>query len=312
MLTQLSTSLAFQGVCRPVALLINIVIGCCIKTQTALLLTLKYRLSENLELTKEQLVKLFIKNENKLSTGFVGTPLLCNVLSENGLNDLAYKLLLNEEYPGWLHEIKLGATTVWERWNSVLDDGSISGTGMNSLNHYSYGSIVEWMFRHGAGLDFLSEERSLAGCRKVTIRPQLNWELKSLKAIYDSPAGKYQSSWEFIDSTHVKISVKIPFGCTAVLVLPYAKDEKQHNLSAGEYVFTYETSELIKKEYSTHTPVQELKTSPEAMQILKDIDFLDRLPKQFLQMSLRELSQCTGGMIKEEDLDRLDQLLAQF
>ena len=121
---------------------------CAEKTQTGLLLALKYHLSEDEELTREMLKKLFRESRNKLNTGFVGTSLLCNVLTDNGMTDTAYRLLLNEEYPGWLHEVKLGATTVWERWNSLDEDGKISSTGMNSLNHYSYGAILEWMFRH--------------------------------------------------------------------------------------------------------------------------------------------------------------------
>ena len=75
------------------------------------------------------------------------------MLTDNGMNDLAYELLLNEEFPGWLYEVKLGATTVWERWNSLLTDGTISGISMNSMNHYAYGSIQEWMFRHVAGIN---------------------------------------------------------------------------------------------------------------------------------------------------------------
>lgn len=79
-----------------------------------------------------------LKEENMhLTTGFVGTPLLCPVLTENGHADAAYTLLLNEDFPSWLYEVNMGATTVWERWNSVLPDGSISDTGMNSLNHYA-------------------------------------------------------------------------------------------------------------------------------------------------------------------------------
>lgn len=285
---------------------------CCIKTQTALLLTLKYHLSDNEELTKEQLNKLFVKSGNKLNTGFVGTPIMCNVLSENGMNDLAYKLLLNEEYPGWLHEVKLGATTVWERWNSVLDDGSISGTGMNSLNHYSYGSIVEWMFRHVAGFDFLTEEKASPGCRKVVIEPKLSWNLKTARAVYVSPAGEYRSSWEIIDPTHVKICVKIPFGCTSTLILPEAKEDERHELTTGEYTFTYETAKSLKIRYSADTPIQELKTNPEVMKTLSSIEFLDQLPEQFLQMSLRQLSESTGGLLPTEYLDQLDQVLAQF
>ena len=123
----------------------------CRENADRLVLALKYHLSDNERLTEQMLRKLLRDNKNKLNTGFVGTPLLCNVLTEHGMTDLAYRLLLNEEYPGWLHEVKLGATTVWERWNSLDENGRISSTGMNSLNHYSYGAVLEWIFRHVPG-----------------------------------------------------------------------------------------------------------------------------------------------------------------
>ena len=192
---------------------------CCIKTQTALLLTLKYHLSDNIELTKRQMNKLFEDSGNKLKTGFVGTPLLCNVLSDFGMDELAYTLLLNEEYPGWLNEVKLGATTVWERWNSLLSDGTISGIGMNSMNHYAYGSVVEWMFRHSAGI---SPTEDAPGFTRVEFAPLLNREMGSMEAEYDSPSGVYRSAWRFQDDTHVELSVTVPFGCSAALKLPMA------------------------------------------------------------------------------------------
>ena len=161
---------------------------CCIKTQTALILALKYHLSENEELTKKTLRLLFQISGDKLKTGFTGMPLMCPVLSENGMNDLAYTLLLNEDYPGWLHEVKLGATTVWERWNSLDENGDISSTGMNSLNHYAYGSILEWVFRYVTGFR-VSEEHP--GSRHLLIAPTLNWKLKRAKGSYHSAAGTY-------------------------------------------------------------------------------------------------------------------------
>lgn len=232
---------------------------CCIKTQTALVLTLKYHLTDNVELARKQLEKLFQDSGNKLTTGFVGTPLLCNVLSDNGYDKLAYQLLLNEEYPGWLNEVKLGATTVWERWNSLLADGSISGISMNSMNHYAYGSVAEWMFRHSAGINFKEE---VPGFRQVEFIPTLNWELHSCEGQYDSPSGLYRSAWEILDPTHVKLSVSVPFGCSATLRLPLADLEKvaasqdgnplfAHvreglcHLETGEYEVTYETAETI-------------------------------------------------------------------
>ncbi len=194
---------------------------CCIKTQTALVLTLKYHLTENEELARKQLKKLFEDSEGKLKTGFVGTPLLCNVLSDHGMSELAYGLLLNEEYPGWLNEVKLGATTVWERWNSLLSDGSISGITMNSMNHYAYGSVEEWMFRHSAGINSVD---SAPGFRQVEFIPTLNRELRSMEGYYDSPSGIYRSAWEFTDKSHVRLSVSVPFGCRATLKLPLAKE----------------------------------------------------------------------------------------
>lgn len=144
---------------------------------------------------------------------------MCNVLSDFGMEELAYRLLLNEEYPGWLNEVKLGATTVWERWNSLLSDGSISGIGMNSMNHYAYGSVVEWLFRCSAGINPAEESPGFA---RVEFAPILSRELGSMKAEYDSPSGRYRSSWRFLDDTHVELSVTVPFGCSATLKLPMA------------------------------------------------------------------------------------------
>ncbi|MCM1125931.1 MAG: glycoside hydrolase family 78 protein [Lachnospiraceae bacterium] len=229
---------------------------CCIKTQTALILTLKYHLSDNIDLTKKQLEKLFEDSGNKLRTGFVGTPLLCNVLSDNGYDRLAYGLLLNEEYPGWLNEVKLGATTVWERWNSLLSDGTISGIGMNSMNHYAYGSVEEWIFRHSAGIQPCEDA---PGFTKVEFIPTLSWELRSMDGRYDSPAGLWRCAWEMTDPSHVRLSVSVPFGCSAVLRLPMAKQETFESenvmfadvreglccLQPGDYAVEYELAESL-------------------------------------------------------------------
>ena len=101
-----------------------------------------------------------------LNTGFVGTAYLCQALTKAGLVKEAYTLLLQEDYPSWLYEVNMGATTVWERWNSVLPDGKISGTGMNSLNHYSYGSIEAWMYKKVCGLTATEP-----GFKKAVIEP---------------------------------------------------------------------------------------------------------------------------------------------
>ncbi len=125
-----------------------------IDTQTAYALTLYFSLADPSQEGHviSDLIKRLGKDKDHLKTGFVGTPFICQALSEHGAHDLAVKLFLNEDYPSWLYAVKHGATTVWERWNLVLDDGTISPEGMNSLNHYSLGAVMEWGYRYLLGL----------------------------------------------------------------------------------------------------------------------------------------------------------------
>ena len=122
----------------------------CVGTQTGLLLALHFDLTPDRKKTAEALRKAFKDNGDKLETGFVGTSILCSTLSENGMDELAYSLLLYEGYPGWLYSVRHGATTIWERWDSLDEEGHFSKSGLNSLNHYSYGSIVGWLYRYAA------------------------------------------------------------------------------------------------------------------------------------------------------------------
>jgi alpha-L-rhamnosidase len=190
---------------------------CRIKTQTALVLSLFMDLAPEAarELTARELVKRLKANGNKLDTGFVGTAYLCRALSASGNGRLAYSLLLNEEYPGWLYEVKLGATTVWERWNSLLPDGSISGTGMNSLNHYAYGAIAEWMYRNMCGIN--PDER-YPGFRRFTLRPEPDRRLHYARASVQSAMGEIKSSWEYTDGG-IKYDFTVPFDTSAEVSL---------------------------------------------------------------------------------------------
>ncbi|BBF43849.1 alfa-L-rhamnosidase [Lachnospiraceae bacterium KM106-2] len=198
-------------------------------TQTACALLLTFQLYP--KDTKEKLVtslrNLMELNDNKLNTGFVGTPLLPIALSENGMNHMAYELLLNEQYPGWLFEVNLGATTIWERWNSLLEDGTISGTEMNSLNHYAYGSIANWMYRYLCGF-----HPSMGEPVKMTIRPKPDPLIPTVSGSWDSPYGVYQCSWNYEDKNKVCYKIKIPFNGNARVIL---SDEKEFYLEAGSY-----------------------------------------------------------------------------
>lgn len=275
---------------------------CCIKTQTALLLTLKYGLSDNEELTRQQLKKLFDENDGKLRTGFVGTPLMCNILSEHGMDEMAYDLLLNEEYPGWLAEVKLGATTVWERWNSLLGDGTISGIDMNSMNHYAYGSVLEWIFRHAAGINTVD---TAPGLRSVVFEPILNSELGFIKASYDSPSGIYTSAWRLTDPAHVEIEVEVPFGGSAQLKLPLAPKtvtEDHDNpmfsnvrdgiciLEAGHYFVRYELTKPFIREYSLDNTLRELLRNRKIAEHMEQ-ELKINIPSQYLDHTINEIAE---------------------
>lgn len=203
-----------------------------VDTQTAYTLAVYFKILEDneIQVNVDKLVDKIHSNNNKLQTGFVGTPFINFVLSQNGHADLAYDLLLNEEYPGWLYEVNLGATTIWERWNSVLEDGTISLEGMNSLNHYAYGSIGEWIYREVCGFN-----QCAPGFKKVVIQPKLDKRLKYCKCSYQSVNGLYYVEWDMTD-TAVKVIVDIPFGCEATIQLLSLNKELTH----GHYEFTLE------------------------------------------------------------------------
>lgn len=197
------------------------------QTACALLLYLKLYPEGEREVITVKLAELLKKNNGHLNTGFVGTPILCMALSENGQNQLAYDLLLNEDYPGWLHEVNLGATTVWERWNSLEEDGSISGTGMNSLNHYAYGSIAEWIYRYMCGLN-----PSIGEAVKMTIYPMPDQRLKKAEGSWRSVFGKYVCAWNWKSEQEVVCNIEVPFNANARFILP---DGTEEILDCGKY-----------------------------------------------------------------------------
>ncbi|MFT8726753.1 MAG: family 78 glycoside hydrolase catalytic domain [Liquorilactobacillus ghanensis] len=294
---------------------------CTINTQTALLMTLAFNLVEDKTKIITALAKAFEETGHQFTTGFVGTALLCNTLADNGFEKVAYDLLLNEEYPGWLYEINLGATTVWERWNSVLPTGEISSAGMNSLNHEAYGSIGEFIFRHVAGISPLEEA---PGFRKVQIKPLLNWKIRQAEAKYNTAAGPYQIKWVLTDSTHVTLSVHVPLGCEALLTLPLAPEDIFTNnsneifnqvkdnecvLKPGTYKISYEITEDLHQVFSTYTPIRELFYNKKAKNLLiKNNPNILEIPLELREKSIRELSQAYIKANPEyaKQLDQLD------
>jgi len=211
---------------------------CAADTQTGLLLALQYGLSPHPEVCQKRLSEKLAMTGGKLQTGFVGTPFLNRQLTEGGQIREAYDLLLNEEYPGWLYEVNLGATTIWERWNSLSPDGTVSSTGMNSFNHYAYGAIEEWMYRYMAGLQPLEDT---PGFRKVRVAPLPDSRIGSLEMRYQSAAGTYRVKWALHEEGEFHLEVEIPFNCEAELDLPCTPKELStpRILTAGTYQFSY-------------------------------------------------------------------------
>ena len=207
------------------------------------------------------------------------------ILSDHGMEKLAWELLLYEGYPGWLREVKLGATTVWERWNSLLDDGTISGTSMNSMNHYAYGSVVEWMIRRIAGLN-VSEDHP--GCRHMDMRPLVNWKLKHQETVFDSPAGEYRSGWRILDPKHIQLQVTVPFGCTATLVLPESNGAVI-SLEPGNYEYVYETAHDLRPGYDRDTPLYVIRKDQKAWDALGSLIPLHNVPSRKRLQSINGL-----------------------
>lgn len=275
-------------------------------TQTAHALVLYmdlYREGQEQRLV-ERLEELLLENHGFLNTGFVGTSFLCPVLSRFGKPELAYHLLLNEKYPGWLYCVNMGATTIWERWNSVLPDGRMNPEGMNSLNHYAYGSILEWVYGYVAGMRPLE-----AGWKIFYLAPQPDRRLGYLKGEYRSISGTIRSSWIYKDHNTVQYEMEVPPGTTAVLVLP---GEEKVILNAGTYSFTREKAEA-KKGYTGYTDMKVLLSDGQARRILKQYaPGLLHLPQQFAQGSLKQSMLTVFSDYSRMDFDVIDEKLREL
>jgi alpha-L-rhamnosidase len=155
---------------------------------------------------------------NHLTTGFLGTPLLSQSLSDHGYLDVAYALLNQDTYPSWLYPITKGATTIWERWDGIRPDGTFQDPGMNSFNHYAYGAIGAWLYRVVAGLDADAAE---PGYKHLRIQPQPGGGLTYARASLNTMYGLAGSAWEFADG-QFRLDVTVPPNTHATVRLPHA------------------------------------------------------------------------------------------
>jgi alpha-L-rhamnosidase len=221
------------------------------ETQTSYLLALAFDLlsDENKQNAKKHLLEKIAEADNHLRTGFLGTPLLSEVLDETGEVNLMYKLLFNETYPSWFYSINQGATTIWERWNSYSKEEGFNPQRMNSLNHYAYGAIGEWMYERIAGIATIE-----AGYKKIRIAPIPKAPLTSASGSLNTPYGKVSSSWE-IKNDDFELKVVVPPNTTAQIVIP-ADTEEELRLNGTKFSDTKNAKLLDKGKETFQLEVQ--------------------------------------------------------
>lgn len=196
-------------------------------TQTECVLAAYFGLAEEPQKAAEQLVSMVKDAGTKLQTGFVGTPYLLHVLSDHGYKELAYDLLLRTEYPSWLYPVTKGATTVWEHWDGIMENGDFWSADMNSFNHYAYGAVADWVYCQAAGINTVED---YPGYEKIRIAPlpdaRLDWLEASLKTRHGLVSSRWQKQegmWRYDINTPVE----------AIVVIA----GKEYKVEKGSYVF---------------------------------------------------------------------------
>jgi alpha-L-rhamnosidase len=190
-------------------------------TQTAYAMALEYGIATDPQMRRrmgDRLADLVRAAGYRVATGFVGTPIVCDALTSTGHVDVAGRLLLQTENPSWLYPVTMGATTVWERWDSMLEDGSINPGQMTSFNHYAFGAIADWMHRTVAGL-----APAAPGYRELRIAPQPIAGLEFARVAHETPYGRAAAGWER-SGDEVLVTAQVPAGTTATVHLPDGSD----------------------------------------------------------------------------------------
>jgi alpha-L-rhamnosidase len=314
-------------------------------TQTAYLLALRFGLlTGELESEAARYLSEDVEERGHLTTGFLGTPYLAPVLSRYGDTEAAYELLLNMNYPSWLYPITMGATTIWERWDGVKPDSTFQDPGMNSLNHYAYGAIGEWLYETVAGL-----QAAAPGYKEILIAPRPGGGLTHARARHQSPYGLIESSWALANGrfhldiavpTNTRATVRLP-GADAAAVMESGRpvgesdgietvqqdgEDVMLTLAAGRYGFDYPAGTLSSAAgagvYSAKTTIGTLLDNEAAHEVLEK-HFPDMesavlrekradLPlRQVVRHAPRELSSETGQP-DEEAMRAVDAELRQI
>ena len=197
------------------------------KTQTECVLALYFDIAKDKEAVAKQLADMIVANGNRMQTGFVGTPYILHALSQNGYTELAYTLLLQENFPSWLYSVNQGATTIWEHWDGINDKGEFWSADMNSFNHYGYGSVADWVYGVACGIQPIEEK---PGFEEVVIAPHPTDKLEHLSARIDTRYGTVSSKWYHYEGK-IRYEITTPVKATIII------DGVKHEVEKGSYVF---------------------------------------------------------------------------
>lgn len=196
-------------------------------TQTECVLAVHFNLTDKPQQTADQLAALITQAGNQMKTGFVGTPYILHVLSDWGHSDLAYTLFLRTDYPSWLYSVDKGATTIWEHWDGIMENGELWSASMNSYNHYAYGSVADWVYEKAAGIFVLEDS---PGFEKIKIKPCPDKRLEWLEATIHTRRGTVTSKWCYIgDKVRYEINTPVQ---TQIII-----NDKCYNVQKGNYTF---------------------------------------------------------------------------
>lgn len=196
-------------------------------TQTECVLAAHFQMAPDPQMAADQLARMITEAGGSLKTGFVGTPHLLHVLSTYGYTRLAYDLLLRKEYPSWLYTVLHGATTIWEHWDGIMEDGSFWSTDMNSFNHYAYGAVLDWIYSVAAGISPIEE---YAGYEKARIAPKPDRRLGWLSARLKTRHGTILSRWEYT-MEGVRYEITTPVEAEIVIA------GESRTVPAGSYLY---------------------------------------------------------------------------
>lgn len=276
-----------------------------IDTQTAYTLCVMFDIYVDKARLYDSFRKRMLKDCLVIKGGFVGATKLVQALFKSGLDDIAFTILYSEKFPGWLYCVNLGATTNWERWNSLNSDGTMSDPTMNSFNHYSFGAVAEAIYRNISGITPLD-----VAFKKVVIEPKFNYRLKKFDYKFVSPAGEFSVNYVVRGDGSVKLNISVPFGVDAKLLIC----GNETSLSVGKNEVEIEKNERLIHPFSVDCTVCEILDDEKSSMV-----FAKEVPNLYWYFthntigmegySLRDIAQLSSFRIPDDKLNELDEKL---